>query len=153
MGFFEKVKDDSVSVGYRIGAKKLSKGLKTAIVKALKDKNVDQQKVGTISEVLDSDAGDALISIMLGYTLQCMPRLKDDPRAKRLSSEFKIGGMSTAGELAFDVGLKYFLGPINSIMENLPENGEPRFRVESKEDEVEETKEEKVKYEDLYNSK
>jgi len=128
MGFFEKVKDDAGDVSYRVAAKQMSKGVKKATIKLMKDRGVDNNQLDKIIDILDSEAGEALISVLLGYGLTCVPKINKDPRAERLANEFRVGGISTAGKVAMDVAFEYFLAPINNVMENLPE-GNPRVRI------------------------
>jgi len=128
MTFFDKVKNDATDAGYRVCAKQMSKGVKAGILKAMGDNNVDDQKIGAVDSLLESEAGEALVSIMLGYILAYAPKLNEDPRAKRLSNEFKVGGMSTAGNVAMDTAIEYFLLPMNNIVEALPKDA-PRLRV------------------------
>jgi len=134
MGFFEKVKDDASDAGYRVCAKTMSKGIKNAILRAMKDKGVDGGRIKAVADVLETEAGEALISILLGYSLTYVPKLNEDPRAERLANEFRIGGMSTAGNFAMEIAFEYFLAPIHTAMEALPEAPKVRVRVPTEED-------------------
>ena len=155
MSFFEKVKVDTGDAGYRVCAKTMSKGIKKAILRAMKDKGVDREKIGAIATLLESTAGEALISILLGYTLTYIPKLNEDVRVERLANEFRVGGMSTAGDYAMDIAFEYFLASINTVMENLP-SAPPKVRIrvpveqdieefENNEEEIKKSKKQAIK--------
>jgi hypothetical protein len=133
MNFFDNLKKDSVDSGYRVCATKMSTGIKKALIKAMIDKGADNEKIKTISSVLESEFGDAIISILLGYGLLYIPKINQDSRTERLAKEFRTNGMSSAGNTLLDIAIEYFFMPINSTMEQLPDV--PKFRVEINEEE------------------
>lgn len=147
MGFFEKVKNDAGDAGYRVCAKTMSKGIKEAILRAMKDKGVPNDKIGAVEDLLKSDAGEALISIALGYTLTYIPKLNEDPRAEHLANEFRIGGMSMVGDYAMGIAFEYFLAPISTAMEALPSTP-PKVRVRVSQTEESENDEEEIENSD-----
>lgn len=139
MGIKEEVKEGA----YRTAARQMILGIKRACVSALKDKGVEGSKIEAFSTFLDTEFGEAFISVILGYTLPHIPAIGNDARAIKLAEEFRIGGLSTAGNKAMNVGIEYFLGPLTKsfqLLESLPEEN---FRAE--EDGVEEPKAAKAK--------
>ena len=140
MGILNNLKNDASDASYRIAADKMSKGIKKAIVKALKDKNIDENRVKEISSVLETEVGDALVSLILGYGLTSIPNLKNDKRAVKLSKKFRENGMFVGGNYVMDILFQYFLVPANNILENIPEDKLPRMRVKLPTSEIEDTK-------------
>lgn len=116
----DMLKADALSAGYRVAANQMTKGVKGALLLSMKDKGMDGGKIQAISEMLDTEMGEALISTLLGYGLTYIPGLGEDPRAQTLAEEFRINGIATAGNVIADSLFQHLLPAINSAMASLP---------------------------------
>lgn len=116
----DMLKADALSAGYRVAANQMTKGVKGALILSMKDKGMDGGKIQAISEMLDTEMGEALISTLLGYGLTYIPGLGEDPRAQTLAEEFRINGIATAGNVIADSLFQHLLPAINSAMASLP---------------------------------
>lgn len=117
----DMVKKDAADAAYRVAAKQITKGVKTGIRAALKDKGTEESKIQAVAEFFNTDIGEALIAAGLGYGVLAIPGLKDDARVKRISEEFRIDGMATAGNALADNVLKHLMPVMTDAMKNLPE--------------------------------
>jgi hypothetical protein len=116
----DMLKADALNAGYRVAANQMTKGVKGAILLSMQDKGVEGSKIQAISEMLDTDLGDAFVSTLLGYGLTYIPVLAEDPRAQALAEEFRINGMAIAGNVVADSVFQHLMPAINSAMEKLP---------------------------------
>lgn len=98
--FWGMVKADLNQAAYRSGATQLSKATKAGLI-ALMQKN-GSANIEAAAKLLDSELGEAFISVILGYTLTYAPNISEDERVKKLAKEFRTGGMSTTFNVAFE---------------------------------------------------
>lgn len=105
--FGSMIKEDATSAGYRVVAGQLTKGVKSALLKFMEDHGADNNKIVLIQEFLDTEMGSAFIGMLLGYSLTYAPKISEDPRAKRLAGEFRVGGMTVAGNALMDIVWQY----------------------------------------------
>lgn len=123
-GFVGMVKQDAVDAAYRITATQLSKAVKTAILTALKNQGTKHSQIKTIRNMLDTDVGEALISMMLGLGLTYAPVLKDNEKASTLAQEFRIGAMAGAGNAVIDTLTSTLLPVLFQAVSSLPQEEE-----------------------------
>jgi hypothetical protein len=116
----ETLKSDALAAGYRVAANQMTKGVKGAIILSMKDKGVEDGKLQTMREMLDTDLGEALISTLLGYGLTYIPMLSEDPRAQTLAEEFRINGIAIAGNVVADSVFQHLMPAITNAMDKLP---------------------------------
>lgn len=131
--FFEMVKDDGVNAGYRVAATQVTTGIRGAILTVLKNKGMDEGKLKAVSDLLETEIGRAMISVMLGYGLTYMPMIGEDARAQRLAKEFRVEGMATVGNEIVGTLMENFLPVITQALSALPKE-EGQLRVEGKKD-------------------
>jgi len=93
----ETLKGDAKEAAYRVAGTQITNGVKLGVVKLFESKGGKSEHMVMLKEVLDSEVGDSLIALLLGYGLNYAPGLKDDPRIQKLSEEFRINGMAVAG--------------------------------------------------------
>lgn len=105
--FGSMVKEDATSAGYRVVASQLTKGIKSALLKIMEDRGADNNKIALVQEFLDTEMGSAIIGMLLGYSLTYVPKISEDPRAQRLAGEFRVGGMTVAGNTLMDIVWQY----------------------------------------------
>ncbi len=131
----ELFKADAATAAYRVASIQMTKGVKAAILKVIEKNGFDNSKLEGLRSFLDTEFGMALISLMLGSALPYIPMLKDDDRATKLSSEFRISGMAIAGNAVVDTVVSDFLPVIMGAMQSLPK-AEPStlLRVGEKKD-------------------
>ena len=126
---FSIAKEDAANAGYRIASAQMTNGIRKGILALLKDKGMDGDKLSTIEELLDSDVGLSVISLMLGFGLTYVPHFQDDLRVTKLAEEFRISGMSSAGNFAMDTAFQYFLPVVSGALSALPEPPPQKVRV------------------------
>ncbi len=114
------LKLEATEAAYRMAAAQMVKVAKAALVKGLKDKKSKKGHVQGMSDLLDSELGTISIKLALGYALQYIPMIKDDPRAIRLGKEFRVSGMAAAGNLVFDELLGVLTPILTEGLKNLP---------------------------------
>ncbi len=123
----ETVKDDSIEAGYRISATQLTKASRAAIVKALNQAGAKKTQIKAITELLDSEAGLASVSILLGWVLTYMPGMKENDKVQRLAKEFRVGGMTIGGNMFAEAVVNTVMPVLAQQLANLPEP--PKVRV------------------------
>lgn len=116
-------KSDGENAAYRIASKQMVKGTKAALV-AILNKQGKGDYTEAASNLLDTEIGEAMVSMLLGYGLTYIPKVSADPRAQRLAEEFRVEGMATAGNAVIGVALEQFLPVITQAMELLPPEAE-----------------------------
>jgi hypothetical protein len=135
----EMVKGDAKEAAYRVAGTQITNGVKVGVVKLFESKGGKSEHMTMLKEVLDSEVGDSLIALLLGFGLNYAPGLKDDPRIQKLSEEFRINGMAVAGNAIVGAAMESFLPVLTGALQALPaeEASKPRI-VESSEEEEEE---------------
>jgi len=142
--FLDMMKGDLKDAAYRVASKQMVDGTRTAILKVMESKGQSSDRIQALSDLLNTELGHSLISMCLGLGLNYVPMISEDPRAQKLSQEFRIGSMATAGNAAVDMLTQHFLPVITQALNALPQEG-TAVRVGetvSKKEETEEVKEE-----------
>lgn len=132
--FGSMVKEDAIDAGYRVVANQLTKGIKAGLLKLMKDKGADNNKIALLQEILETEMGNALIAMILGMSLTYIPTFSEDKRAKKLAGEFRIGGLTTTGNVLMDMVWQY--------IKNLPPA--EKVRVDTSEVRIAEEPEEEI---------
>lgn len=130
--FLDTLKDDAEDAAYRVASTQMTKAAKTALLKLLQQKGTKKSQVTAFKELLDSAAGDAIISLLMGAGLTFIPNIKDDPRAKQLAKEFRVNGMATAANSALEALMSDFLPGVLQTLQTLPQP-ESKVRIGEKE--------------------
>jgi prolipoprotein diacylglyceryltransferase len=120
MSFSETFKSDTQKTAYRVAANQVTNLAKSFILEYFKSKKVKSVKLKVISEILDSEIGNSIISTSLGYMLTYLPFAKDDSRAKLLAQEFRVSGMAFAGNVIIDIISAQFMPSIIATISSLP---------------------------------
>jgi hypothetical protein len=113
-------KAEAQEAAYRVAAAQMVKGVKAALVKGLQDKKAKKSQINAMRDLLDSELGTVMISEALGYALKYVPGIKEDPRAIKLSEEFRIAGMATAGNLLVNELVGVLLPVLTETFKALP---------------------------------
>jgi len=112
--------------------------IKAGIISMMKANSSTSGHIESINAILDSEFGSAFISYLLGTGLMYAPNeISTDARAMKLATEFRVGGMATAGNAVIDSLTENVMSTIMSTMESLPslsETEEANARVEPVED-------------------
>lgn len=127
--FMEMMKVDATAAAYRVAANQMTKGIKSGILAMMEKNGHGSDKIKAISEMLDSEFGTSLVSILLGFGLTYVPHISNDPRAQKLAGEFRVNGMAVAGNAVMDVALEHFLPVITGALSSLPSAEVPAIRV------------------------
>jgi len=118
--YLSMTRDDAVDAAYRIAGTQLSKAVKQGIVTLLEKNEEHSKHIESIKTMLDTEIGEALVSMILGMGLSFTPKLTENERAQRLAKEFRVNGMAVAGNAAFNAALKEVLPMISSAISSLP---------------------------------
>jgi predicted DNA-binding antitoxin AbrB/MazE fold protein len=123
--FVGMVKSDATEAAYRVASKQMTKGVRAGLLRLFKDRGADDSKLKVIEELLDSEVGMSVISLLLGYGTAYIPGgLGEDPRVQKLSKEFRIEGMATAGNMVADTLMTYLAPAVLEGVSKLPPVGE-----------------------------
>lgn len=107
--FISMMKQDATKASYRVAANQITVGTKKAIVNIMKSQGMDNDKLSSIAEMLDTPIGEAFVSFIIGLALNYIPTINDNKHAQVLSEEFRINGMATFGNEVVDVVVAQFL--------------------------------------------
>lgn len=127
--FFEMMKGDATKAAYRVAANQMTTGVKKAILTIMEKKGQSSERIQALGEMLDTQAGQAFISTLIGMALTYAPVISNDPRAAQLADEFRINGIATAGNAMMDVAVEHFFPVIASVLSNLPAPPNAEVRV------------------------
>ena len=116
----DMVKQDAANAAYRVAAKQINNGVRSAIIELMKKKGADNAHIEGIALFLDTEWGAAVLGTIAGHALAYIPGLKDDPRVKRLADEFRVSSMTTVGNEVFALALGQFLPVLTSALNSLP---------------------------------
>lgn len=140
---FDTIKKDGEKAAYRVASKQIVTGMKAAIVKSMQSKGTDDGTLALIASMLDTEIGEALIQMILGFGLPHVPKIGEDKRVVKLSEEFRVSGMSTVGNVVISEAITHFLPAITSALSALPEEN-VQVRV-SEEEKIQNTEAEEKK--------
>jgi hypothetical protein len=134
--FMEMMKGDATNAAYRVASNQMTKGIKAGILKVMEKQGMGNDKIKALSEMLDSEFGTSLVSLLIGLGLTYVPHISNDPRAQKLATEFRTEGIATAGNMVFDVAIEHFLPVITGALNALPQETTVRVaetpRIETK---------------------
>lgn len=91
------VKKELREAGYRIAATQSINFSRNAIVAALEKVGADNAYIQSLSALLSNEYGRAMIAMTLGLALPQIPAFEKDERLAKLTREFRIGGLTIAG--------------------------------------------------------
>lgn len=74
------IKADATKAGYRVAAKQINTGLRSAIVDMLKSKGASNEHIAGVAAFLETEWGAALLGTLAGHGLGYIPGIKDDPQ-------------------------------------------------------------------------
>ena len=138
---FGMMKADSKEAAYRVAGTQITKGVKAGLVKLFETRGGKSDQIEMFKMLLDTEVGDSMIALILGYGLNYAPGIKDDPRVQKLSEEFRVQGMTVAGNMVMGMAMETFLPVLTNALSSLPEETS-QVRVNStnnEEDNVEHT--------------
>jgi len=115
-----KIKVEAKKAGYRVIANQTSKVVKNSIISLMKDNGSHKTKLNYIKTLLDSEVGLALISTMMGHVLT-QSKYSENEQIDKIAKEFRIEGMTIAGNVAIDEIMKYIVPTIKDVINTIPE--------------------------------
>lgn len=98
--FVQMTKEDGIDVIYRMGAINMTKVFQVSLDTLLKAQGVKRKHILALSEFFRTDFGAAGLSYGMGLLLTYLPMIKENPKAKRMAKEFRVGGMFTGSNRA-----------------------------------------------------
>lgn len=118
---FEQFQAELKEAGWRAGTAEMAEGVKQGILLMLKDEGADDGMVAMATKFLETQAGTALVSELLGHGLPMAPfGIGDDPRAQKAAEEFRTDGYKILMQIMFRLLMKYMLPAIQSGLAKLP---------------------------------
>lgn len=118
----EMVKIDMTNAAYRVGAKQLNAGIRNAIVDTMKKRGADNAHIEMFTGFLETEFGIAFLSVLAGYGLTYAPMIKDNPKAQRLAQEFRVAGITMAGNEIVSTMIEQVLPGLKTMLNSLPES-------------------------------
>ena len=126
-GFVNVVKSDAQEAAYRTAAKKGVRAFRAAILRVAKDKGADRKEVNAFRKAFESDLGEAVLSMALGYMLTYAPlpeAIKGNKHFGKIVGELRIGGIQIGMDTILTEAMGY-IGPVlDEIKSLLPEDNE-----------------------------
>lgn len=108
------MKDLVKESGVRVAADQSVNLIKKTLIKILSKTNSPN-----IEQLLNSDAGNALISILLSNALRYIPQLKEHKNAESLATEFSVSGLSTLGNYLIDEHVLKFVMDLSTTLDSV----------------------------------
>lgn len=93
---FDTLKGDAKNATYKIVANKSSSLLKESIIKIIEKKS-NSDMARSFAKFLDTDVGLSFLNVLMGTIIDNVPQLQDNKNALRLGEEFRVNGMTVAG--------------------------------------------------------
>lgn len=115
----EMFKEDTVDGAYRSASNQITKGTKAAILSQL-SKNTSSEGIAAVSNLLDTEMGGAVMSMLIGMGLTYAPGISEDPRAARLAKEFRVSGISVGIDQLVNVAANTLMPAFQEAMKSLP---------------------------------
>jgi hypothetical protein len=127
MSVKETLKQDVKDAGTRVASRQITSTLKGALVGVMKSNGMRRPQVKAFSEFLETDMGESVINLMLGWGLTYAPMISNDSRVQALAEEMRVDGMSIAGNVIVDSIMENVLP---TLMSNIEMLDAPKARVE-----------------------
>lgn len=115
----EMFKEDTVDGAYRSASNQITKGTKAAILSQL-SKNTSSEGIAAVSNLLDTEMGGAVMSMLIGMGLTYAPVISEDPRAARLAKEFRVSGISVGMDQLVGLAMNTLMPAFQEAMKSLP---------------------------------
>lgn len=121
VSLMDLLKSDGEDAAYRVAGTQMTNGTKLALLKLLEKQGHSSESLKAISELLETEAGNAAIAFALGMLLHYLPQINTDLRVQKLSKEFRVHGMSTAGNAVAGLLTESLLPVILESLNTLPQ--------------------------------
>lgn len=133
--FTSMIKSDLKDTAYRIAVAQLTKAAKSAILMALQSQGSKKSQINAITSMLDTEMGSAVLSVIIGLFLTYAPSISDNAKAKILAEEFRVAGITIAGNELADVLFTNVLPVLIQAVSSLPKE-ETKLRIEEPKEEL-----------------
>jgi hypothetical protein len=124
---FDSLKQNSIDAAYRVGARKVNKAAQAFFINLCQQQGIKSNKLAAISELLETDYGQALVSFMLGIGLTNMPVLSENIKFQKMAEEFRVEGMTIAADSLLTDLLGPILDSVKPILQAIPQ----QIRIEN----------------------
>jgi len=135
--FTQTFQSDLVSASYRTAAHHISKSSRQLLLSVLREHGFKKKQLRAVTDLLETEYGQALVSLGIGWGLTHFPHLGEDERVQRLAEEFRVSGMSSGMNVAVGSLMEKFLPVVTGVMGQLQAPGERLRIAENKEEEDE----------------
>lgn len=120
LSFGNQFKSDLEKAAYRSCGTQMTSAVKQGILTALKTYGAEEGVIAFFAKTLDTDAGTAGVSAMLGHALPHAPVVGVDPRIARLSEEFRVAGYAQGMNLLMAALMQFILPGVMTALQSLP---------------------------------
>lgn len=134
INFIQMTKYDATEAAYRIASKQVSRLVRAGFLKMMRGKGMKKGQLKAFNDFLCTDAGEALISAMLGYGLTFAPVVKDHRKIQIIAKEFRVNAMATAGNALIEALLAQIIPSLMPILEQMPDPKVVKTLIEPEED-------------------
>ena len=115
------VKVEGTEAVWRTAANQAVMAVREPLIAALRRKGVSETVLGSVGEFLQTEIGMAAIALLLGTALSNIPSFGNNPKVAKLSSEMRIQGMATAGNLLAEMVTGPMRGIMTDLIQGIPE--------------------------------
>lgn len=117
--FGEQFKDEMVQAAYQAAGKEVAKGVKTGLIAAAKAHGADDGALAGLTKLLDSEAGEAAISAMLGHGLPYAPMIGENEHVQILAEKMRVNGYAQGMSIMFGLMMTFIMPSISKSLEGL----------------------------------
>jgi hypothetical protein len=117
--FGEQFKDEMVQAAYQAAGKEIAKGVKTGLIAAAKAHGADDGALAGLTKLLDSEAGEAAISAMLGHGLPYAPMIGENEHVQILAEKMRVNGYAQGMSIMFGLMTTFIMPSISKSLEGL----------------------------------
>lgn len=117
--FSEQFKDEVVQAAYQAAGKEVSKGVKAGLIAAAKAHGADDGALAGLTKLLDSEAGEAAISAMLGHGLPYAPMIGENEHVQILAEKMRVNGYAQGMSIMFGLMMTFIMPSISKSLEGL----------------------------------
>jgi hypothetical protein len=117
--FGEQFKDEMVQAAYQAAGKEVAKGVKAGLIAAAKAHGADDGALAGLAKLLDSEAGEAAISAMLGHALPHAPMVGENEHVQILAEKMRVNGYAQGMSIMFGLMMTFIMPSISKSLEGL----------------------------------
>ena len=118
------VKVEGTEAMWMTAATQTTLTVRAPLIAALRKNKVPESVLTTIGEFLDTEAGLATLSYLLGTGMSNIPSFGNNPKVAKLSSEMRIQGMTIVGNMLAEIVTGPMREVLSGVIAGIPEEVE-----------------------------